>query len=123
MCGICGIFHYARPTRSVDRTLLERMTRSLAHRGPDGEGFHLQGPVGLGHRRLAIVDLTPTGAQPMANEDGTAWITYNGEFYDHAAWRTRLSGRHAFRGSSDTETLLHLLRSWKASCQAVSCRT
>jgi asparagine synthase (glutamine-hydrolysing) len=109
MCGIAGVFHYRQPERSVDRAELERMTRALAHRGPDGEGFHVDGPVGLGHRRLAIVDLTPTGAQPMSNEDGSRWITYNGEFYDHTAHRREIAARHVFRGPSDTETLLHLL--------------
>lgn len=109
MCGIAGIFNYRRPDEAADRAVLERMTRALAHRGPDGEGLHLDGPLGLGHRRLAIVDLSPTGAQPMANEDGSRWIVYNGEFYDHAAWRQALAPRHAFRGRSDTETLLHLL--------------
>ncbi|MGC3999854.1 MAG: asparagine synthase (glutamine-hydrolyzing) [Anaeromyxobacter sp.] len=109
MCGIAGIFHYADPAHPVDRSLLERMTRALAHRGPDGEGFHVDGPLGLGHRRLAIVDLTPTGAQPMASPDRARWITYNGEFYDHADHREALSRRHAFRGRSDTETMLALL--------------
>jgi asparagine synthase (glutamine-hydrolysing) len=109
MCGIAGVFHYGDPGRPVDRAELERMTRALAHRGPDGEGFHVDGPLGLGHRRLAIVDLTPTGAQPMANEDGTRWIAYNGEFYDHAAHRREIAARHVFRGPSDTETMLHLV--------------
>jgi asparagine synthase (glutamine-hydrolysing) len=109
MCGIAGIFHYRDPGRAVDRAELERVTRALAHRGPDGEGFHVDGPVGLGHRRLAIVDLTPTGAQPMSNEAGTCWLTYNGEFYDHATFRRELEPRHTFRGRSDTETLLYLV--------------
>lgn len=109
MCGIAGVFHYGDPSRPVDVAALERMTRALAHRGPDGEGFHVDGPIGLGHRRLAIVDLTPSGAQPMASEDGACWLSYNGEFYDHARHRADLAARHQFRGRSDTETLLHLL--------------
>ena len=110
MCGIAGIFHYADPDRPVDRDLLVRMTRRLAHRGPDAEGFHVQGNIGLGHRRLSILDLTPTGSQPMPNDDGTCWITYNGEFYNHLDFRPRLTSRgHRFRGSSDTETLLRLM--------------
>lgn len=109
MCGITGIFNYRDPGRPVNRSLLMRMTRRLAHRGPDGEGFHVDGPIGLGHRRLAIVDLSPTGAQPMASGDGSCWIVYNGEFYNHADFRGELSRRHAFRGTSDTETLLYLL--------------
>lgn len=110
MCGIAGIFNYADPERAVDRDLLVRMTRSLAHRGPDAEGFHFKDNIGLGHRRLSIVDLSPTGAQPMATDDGACWITYNGEFYNHAEFRERLSARGGgFRGTSDTETLLRLM--------------
>jgi asparagine synthase (glutamine-hydrolysing) len=110
MCGIAGIFHYADPEHPVDRDLLIRMTRRLAHRGPDGEGFHVEGNLGLGHRRLSILDLTPTGAQPMPNDDGTCWITYNGEFYNHLDFRSRLASKGCrFRGSSDTETLLRLM--------------
>ena len=106
MCGITGIFNYRAADRPVDRALLARMTRSIAHRGPDGEGLHIDGPVGLGNRRLAIVDLTPTGGQPMSSGDGNCWITYNGEWYDHAAHRVG----HQFRGTSDTETMLWLLQ-------------
>jgi asparagine synthase (glutamine-hydrolysing) len=109
MCGVTGVFHYKEP-RPVDRDLLVRMTRRLVHRGPDDEGFHIDGSLGLGHRRLSIVDLSATGKQPMLADDGSA-ISYNGEAYDHAAWRPRLEARGVrFRGSSDTETLLHLLR-------------
>ena len=76
MCGIAGLLR--RDGGPVDRALLKRMTDRLAHRGPDGEGFHVDGPVGLGHRRLSIIDLS-TGAQPMASAAGSLWITYNGE--------------------------------------------
>ncbi len=110
MCGIAGIFNYADPERAVDRASLTRMTRALAHRGPDGEGFFVDGALGLGHRRLAIVDLSPTGAQPMSTPGGSHVLTYNGEFYNHAGFRPGLEARGvSFRGSSDTETLLHLL--------------
>src|SRR5213076_2630480 len=110
MCGIAGIFNYAEPDRPVDRELLVRMTRLLEHRGPDDEGFYVEGPIGLGHRRLSIVDLTPSGHQPMPNTDHTSWITYNGEFYNHTSFRRRLlSLGHVFRGTCDTETLLHLI--------------
>ncbi len=113
MCGIAGIFHYADPDRPIDRALLTRMTRALRHRGPDDEGFHVEGPIGLGHRRLSIVDLSPTGHQPMATPDGAAWISYNGELYNHAAFRRRLAGRGvAFRGNSDTETILQLIAAY-----------
>jgi asparagine synthase (glutamine-hydrolysing) len=110
MCGIAGIFHYADPDHPIDRDLLGRMTRILAHRGPDAEAFFVRDNVGFGHRRLSIVDLSPTGAQPMSNDDGSCWITYNGEFYNHAEFRPRLAAHGCrFRGSSDTETLLRLL--------------
>ena len=80
MCGIAGIFDY-RGQREVDRSLLRRMTDALGHRGPDGDGFHFAPGVGLGHRRLAIVDLV-TGDQPLFNEDGTICVIYNGEIYN-----------------------------------------
>jgi asparagine synthase (glutamine-hydrolysing) len=84
------------------------MREALAHRGPDGEGLVLDGPVGLGHRRLAIVDVRG-GHQPMANGSGTTWISFNGEIYNHRALRERLTARgHRYRSRSDTETILHL---------------
>src|SRR5580693_9075269 len=104
MCGIAGIFNYADRDHAVDRDLLVRMTRRIAHRGPDAEGFWFKDNVGLGHRRLSIVDLSPTGAQPMAGCDDLSQLTYNGEFYNHAEFRARLGG--SYRGSSDTETML-----------------
>lgn len=113
MCGSAGIYHYGEPDRPVDRAALERMTRALVHRGPDDEGFYVDGPIGLGHRRLSIVDLSPTGRQPMATADGAAWIVYNGELYDHRAFRPRLEAHGVqFRGTSDTETLLYLVRQY-----------
>jgi len=87
------------------------MIQILAHRGPDGEGLMSDGPIALGHRRLSIVDLSQTGAQPMWTEDESACISYNGEFYNHGSFRPRLAARGVrFRGTSDTETLLYLLR-------------
>ncbi len=106
MCGIAG---FVSPTgERPDRAVLERMTATLAHRGPDGDGFHVDGPCALGHRRLAIIDLS-TGAQPMSNEDGTVWVTYNGELYNEPALRRELLAKgHTFRTVSDTEALVHL---------------
>jgi asparagine synthase (glutamine-hydrolysing) len=110
MCGIAGIFNYREQERCVDHDLLVRMTRALRHRGPDDEGFFEDGPVGLGHRRLSIIDLTANGHQPMSNLSESCWIVYNGEFYNHLRFRARLESQgHRFRGASDTETLLHLL--------------
>src|SRR6266446_25657 len=110
MCGIAGIVR--QDLAPVDEAALRRMTGVLAHRGPDGEGFYADGSVGLGHRRLAIIDLT-TGAQPMASEDGATWITYNGEVYNYRELRAELSARgFAFRTTSDTEVILRGYEAW-----------
>jgi asparagine synthase (glutamine-hydrolysing) len=107
MCGIAGILAFD-PRALVDEGRVRRMLRALKHRGPDGEGVLLDGPMGLGHRRLAIVDVDG-GHQPMANEDGTAWVSFNGEIYNHKALRAPLESRgHRYRTRSDTETILHL---------------
>src|SRR5499425_2677200 len=107
MCGIVGIVNF-NPQEIVDEARLKRMRDVLRHRGPDGEGLWTDGPVGFGHRRLAIVDVTG-GHQPMTNEQETVWITYNGEVYNHADLRPRLEARgHRYRTRSDTETILHL---------------
>ena len=108
MCGIAGIYHFD-PDARADEALLRRMTDLLAHRGPDDAGLYRSGPVGLGHRRLSIIDLSAAGHQPMGNADGSVWITYNGECYNHQGFVGDLEGRgHRFRSSSDTETLLCL---------------
>ena len=82
MCGIAGIFEFGRGA-VADARLLDRMTELIAHRGPDDSGLVLRGSVGLGHRRLSIIDLSAAGHQPMASEDGAVWITYNGECYNY----------------------------------------
>jgi asparagine synthase (glutamine-hydrolysing) len=116
MCGIAGIFHYRDSSVPVDQHALARMTNAIAHRGPDGEGVFAEGPLGLGNRRLAIVDLRSTGDQPMRTPDGACAITYNGECYNHASFRDQLKNRGVrFRGTSDTETLLHLLSEYGPS--------
>ena len=107
MCGIVGIIKL-NGRETVDEARLKRMRDVLRHRGPDGEGLWIGGPVGLGMRRLAIVDVLG-GRQPMANEDGTVWIVYNGEVYNHADLRPGLEQRgHCYRTRSDTETILLL---------------
>ena len=101
MCGICG-FNW------TDGPLLERMTSTLVHRGPDAYGTYVAEGVSLGHRRLSIVDLSEAGRQPLSNEDGTVWITFNGEIYNSPALRTQLLKQgHSFRGHSDTEAIVH----------------
>jgi asparagine synthase (glutamine-hydrolysing) len=104
MCGIAGIVDMTGCP--VDPALLRAMTTAQAHRGPDGEGFVCRGPVGLGHRRLAIIDLA-TGDQPMANDDESIWIVFNGEIYNFPELRRELEARGArFRTTSDTEVIL-----------------
>jgi asparagine synthase (glutamine-hydrolysing) len=110
MCGICGIvgFDDGFP---VSEELVRRMSDTLIHRGPDDAGaLHRTAErVALGHRRLSIVDLSPAGRQPMSNEDGSVWIAYNGEVYNHAALRAELEAKgHVYRSHTDTETIVHL---------------
>lgn len=115
MCGIAGIVNEAE--RSVDPGLLERMVLSLRHRGPDDKGIHLDGPVGLGFCRLAILDLSPAGHQPMQSADGNLWIVFNGEIYNYLELRKGLEAMgFAFRGGSDTEVLLALYQHKGARC-------
>jgi asparagine synthase (glutamine-hydrolysing) len=107
MCGIAGIVKFDPRARPEDARL-ERMRDVIAHRGPDAEGVIVDGPAGLAHRRLAIVDVN-AGAQPMCNEDGSIWIVFNGEIYNHASLRSGLESRgHRYRTRCDTETILHL---------------
>ena len=105
MCGICGIWNFEQG-HPVDPDLLARMTRRIRHRGPDEEGFHRDGTVGLGFRRLSILDVAGSH-QPMSNEDGSVWIVFNGEIYNFQDLRRDLVGRHTFRTLGDTETLIH----------------
>ena len=114
MCGICGILN--TDGQPGAEAVLRSMTAAIAHRGPDGEGFHLRGPVGLGHRRLAIID-PECGAQPMGNEDGEVWITYNGEIYNFQEIRAELETRgDVFRTRSDTEMVVHAYEEWGTDC-------
>src|SRR5690348_16880031 len=107
MCGIAGLISLDFRT-PVDASRLRRMRDVMAHRGPDGEGLWIHGPVGLGHRRLAIVDVKG-GHQPMANEDESIWITFNGEIYNHLDLKPQCeAGGHVYRTRCDTETILHL---------------
>ncbi|OGG48153.1 MAG: asparagine synthase (glutamine-hydrolyzing) [Candidatus Handelsmanbacteria bacterium RIFCSPLOWO2_12_FULL_64_10] len=125
MCGICGIFHYGRE-ETVDLSTLSVMTDMMSHRGPDDRGVYpdqqegrptTYSRVGLGHRRLSIIDLTPSGHQPMSNEDETLWIVYNGEIYNYLELRKSLIQKgHIFHSSSDTEVILHLFEEHGERC-------
>ena len=115
MCGIAGIVSLGGT--APDPEALRGMVRAVAHRGPDGEGFAFRGPVALGHRRLAIVDLSDAGLQPMQSADGTLSITFNGEIYNYVELRDELRELgHAFRTASDTEVLLAAYRQWGPRC-------
>jgi asparagine synthase (glutamine-hydrolysing) len=115
MCGFTGLFAM-QPARTdphvVDAALLQRMTRAIAHRGPDDEGFHTEPGIGLGFRRLSIIDLA-AGHQPMGNEDGAVTIVFNGEIYNFQSLRTELQALgHIFATHSDTEVIIHGWESW-----------
>jgi asparagine synthase (glutamine-hydrolysing) len=115
MCGIAGIFDF-RGRAEIDRVLLRRMTDILHHRGPDGDGFHFAPGIGLGHRRLAIVDLA-TGDQPLYNEDGTVCVVYNGEIYNFQPLMAELAALgHTFRTRCDTEVIVHAWEEWGEAC-------
>ncbi len=112
MCGFAGILDFSGAPVPERSAILERMTRTLVHRGPDDEGYFTDEFVGLGHRRLSIIDLE-TGRQPMCNEDGSVWVVCNGEIYNHAELRSVLVQKgHTFRTRSDTETIVHAYEEW-----------
>ena len=111
MCGIAGIANLSGET--ISPVILQRMTDAIAHRGPDGEGHWIEGPIGFGHRRLAIIDLSPGGHQPMISADHRYVITFNGEIYNYQEIRAELQvAGYWFRSQSDTEVLLHALAHW-----------
>ena len=111
MCGITGILDTSGS--KVSKKNLQKMNNAIIHRGPDGEGFYFDGPLGLGHRRLAIIDLTDKGRQPMVSYDGRYVITYNGEIYNYKELRTELEGMgYIFKSSTDTEVLLTAFCEW-----------
>lgn len=115
MCGICGLVH-VQHEKPVSRPVLEQMNEVIRHRGPDSDGFYLNGNVGLAMRRLAIIDLV-TGDQPLSNEDGSIWIVFNGEIYNYPELRPRLEAAgHRFRTDSDTEAIVHLYEDHGPAC-------
>jgi len=116
MFGIAGII--ASPGQQISRPTLEAMTESLAHRGPDEEAYFVRGRVGLGHRRLRIIDLAG-GHQPLSNEAGDVWVTYNGEIYNYRELRRALQASgHRFATNSDTEVIVHAYEEWAEDCIA-----
>ncbi|MDD1671197.1 MAG: asparagine synthase (glutamine-hydrolyzing) [Methanomicrobiales archaeon] len=117
MCGIAGIFQIGG--EKADPALLAEMSGRIRHRGPDGEGTFLDGPVGLAHRRLAIIDLSDAACQPMTSEDGTLRLVFNGEIYNYVELREELRGRgHTFRSEGDAEVILHAYEEWGRDCLA-----
>ena len=111
MCGICGQYNFAErvPVRRAD---VERMATSIAHRGPDDDGYYLSGPLGLGFRRLSIIDLAG-GHQPMSDQEESVWVVFNGEIYNFPELRRELEGLgHKFRTNSDTEVIIHGYKQW-----------
>jgi asparagine synthase (glutamine-hydrolysing) len=116
MCGIVAILNWD-PQHQVSERLLHKMNETMLNRGPDDVGYWVKGPIGLGHHRLAIIDLSPAGHQPMSNEDGTLWITYNGEIYNFQELREELEKKgHTFRSLTDTEIVLHAYEEWNTEC-------
>jgi asparagine synthase (glutamine-hydrolysing) len=121
MCGIAGVLAFDKATFRATESLVTRMRDAVRHRGPDAAATWIdaRGSIGLGHRRLSIVDLSPEAEQPMANEDGTLRVVFNGEIYNHCALRKELqrSGAHVWRTDhSDTEVILHAFEAWGIDC-------
>ena len=115
MCGICGKLDING--RGINEDLLREMCRSFSYRGPDDEGIFIAPPVGLGHRRLSIIDLSSSGHQPMSNEDETIWIVFNGEIYDFKGLRRMLESRgHILKSHTDFETIIHLFEDEGIDC-------
>ncbi len=115
MCGICGIYN-ASSKEPASHSIIERMTRMMAHRGPDDSGLHLDGPLGLGFARLSIIDLDG-GHQPMCNETGALWLVFNGEIWNYQALRQDLQNKgHRFRTKGDSETILHAYEEYGTDC-------
>jgi asparagine synthase (glutamine-hydrolysing) len=116
MCGIAGIFHFDKD-RTVDTSVLTKMTNTLVHRGPDGSGYYVNGNIGLGHRRLAIIDLA-TGDQPQFSHDGRIAVVFNGEIYNYIELRRELEAiGYVFRTTSDTEVIINGYLHWGIECQ------
>jgi len=119
VCGITGVYAYGQIEPTITKDLLRTMADTMVHRGPDGAGTYLSPDhrLGFGFRRLSIIDLSAAGNQPMPNEDGTVWIVFNGEIYNHGAHRERLEAQgHVYRSRTDTETVIHLYEEYGEEC-------
>ena len=115
MCGICGKFQFDSQA-VISPTLIKNMAEAIRHRGPDDEGYYVSGPIGLGFRRLSIIDLSG-GHQPLSNEDGTIWIVFNGEIYNYQELRNYLVTKgHTFKTRTDTEVIVHLYEDLGEAC-------
>ncbi|MBS1850159.1 MAG: asparagine synthase (glutamine-hydrolyzing) [Acidobacteria bacterium] len=116
MCGLTGKYYYGS-SKEVDPRTLEAMTNIMSHRGPDDHGFYRGKGVGLGHRRLSILDLSSAGHQPMTNEDSTVWVVFNGEIYNYKELRSELQAKgHTFRSNCDTEVIVHAYEEYSLDC-------
>ncbi len=113
MCGICG---FVSRDGVPDPDLIQKMIGRLYHRGPDGSGWYRDESIALGHARLAIID-TVGGVQPLSNEDGSVWISFNGEIFNYVELASELKAKgHAFRTASDTEVIVHAFEEWGERC-------
>lgn len=115
MCGICGQLNFKNG--AVQEEILRRVCRRMVYRGPDDEGYYLNGSIGLGHRRRSVIDFSSAGNQPMSNQDGIVWIVHNGEVYNFPELRKELEGEGCrFCSNTDTEVILHLYEELRQNC-------
>jgi len=115
MCGICGKLNFDK-NKDIDKGIIKIMCDTLVHRGPDDAGYYVDKNIGIGMRRLSIIDLN-TGHQPISNEDGKIWIVFNGEIYNYKILRSELVNRgHRFKTISDTEAIIHLYEDYGVDC-------
>src|SRR5215472_14605174 len=115
MCGIAGKLDFSG--KIVPETLVRAMCNTIVHRGPDAEGIHVGPYIGLGERRLSIIDLSATANPPLSNEDGSIWVVFNGEIYNFQKLRLKLEELgHVFRTNSDTEVIVHLYEQYGTDC-------
>jgi len=111
MCGICGQYYF-KENCPVSIQTIKRMTDTITHRGPDDEGYHISDSIGLGFRRLSIIDLAG-GHQPMSDQQKSVWVIFNGEIYNFPELKTELEGYgHIFKTRSDTEVIVHGYKQW-----------